>query len=133
MPRIQSKVWSPIGYAGRVAAALPLQRLSALAVSTVSVQTKMEEGQKIVDKFAETAAEGKQAKLKKMHLGSIKIRFLVLCPLPIHLECQSLNQPMLLQAEGHKQDPPEEAVCQGTDEGMHACVVSARPGAAGRN
>ncbi|CAE7299579.1 unnamed protein product, partial [Symbiodinium sp. KB8] len=73
-PKGKLDVWSPIGYAGRVAAALPLQRLSALAVSTVSVQTKMEEGQKIVDKFAETAAEGKQAKLKKMHLGSIKIR-----------------------------------------------------------
>ncbi|CAE7242670.1 unnamed protein product [Symbiodinium microadriaticum] len=73
-PKGKLDVWSPIGYAGRVAAALPLQRLSALAVSTVSVQTKMEEGQKIVDKFAETAAEGKQAKVKKMHLGSIKIR-----------------------------------------------------------
>ncbi|CAE7037809.1 unnamed protein product, partial [Symbiodinium sp. CCMP2456] len=73
-PKGKLDVWSPIGYAGRVAAALPLQRLSALAVSTVSAQIKMEEGQKIVDKFAETAAEGKQAKLKKMHLGTIKTR-----------------------------------------------------------
>ncbi|CAE7225019.1 unnamed protein product [Symbiodinium sp. CCMP2592] len=73
-PKGKLDVWSPIGYAGRVAAALPLQRLSALAVSTVSVQTKLEEGQKIVDKFAETAAGEKHANLKKMHLGSTQTR-----------------------------------------------------------
>ncbi|CAE6956521.1 unnamed protein product [Symbiodinium sp. CCMP2592] len=71
-PKGKLDVWSPIGFAGRVAAALPLQRLSALAISTASVQTKMQEGQKIIDKFAETGEN--QAKLKKMHLGSTKTR-----------------------------------------------------------
>ncbi|CAE7029006.1 unnamed protein product [Symbiodinium sp. KB8] len=73
-PTTESEVWSPIVFAGRVAAALPLQRLSALAASTVSVETKVQEGQKIMDKFAETAAEGKQASLRKMPKMISKIR-----------------------------------------------------------
>ena len=63
----QIEVWCPIVYAGRASACLPLLRLSAIAASTVPVDVKMSEAQRVADNFAAAAEEKGPA--KKVPLG----------------------------------------------------------------